>query len=46
MKYVDRNGVVSIFCKKCGLNHFKPMSLTDQQIDELMQIVSVRTVSK
>ncbi|MFW1801446.1 BLUF domain-containing protein [Acinetobacter nematophilus] len=46
MKYVDRNGLVSIFCKKCGLNHFKPMSLTDQQIIELMQILSARTTVK
>ncbi|KAF1026576.1 MAG: hypothetical protein GAK29_01195 [Acinetobacter bereziniae] len=44
MKYVDRNGLVSIFCKKCGLNHFKPMSLSDQQIAELMQLLCSRTI--
>ena len=39
MKYVDQKSLVQLFCRKNGLLNFTPMHLTDQQIEELIELI-------
>lgn len=39
MKYVDKKGLVQLYCHKNGLEQFVPMNLTDTQIKELLCLI-------